>query len=107
MELFIQNSYRRQTVKSSERKQYLGSNLRERPFMILNESERKFFMSGIAAYMGANELPNQITRAQFESAVKVLYDTIPDSVSTEVEGLPGAPDKPLRDRLKETDDAVA
>jgi hypothetical protein len=74
--------------------------------MILNEGERKHFMSGVAAYMGALDLPNQITREQFDKAVKTLYETIPDSVSFEVGGLPTATMSPLRQRLEDTEDPV-
>ena len=93
MELFIQNSYRRQASKQGQ-------------FMVLSESERSFFMSGAACYMGANALPNQITRGHFEIAVKRLYDAIPDSVSLVVGPSPDAPRKPLRERLKDRENPV-
>ena len=96
MDLFIQHSYRRQTLKTTNRPD----------FMVLNESERKYFMSGIAAYMGALNLPNQITRDHFEKAVKALYEVIPDSISLDVEGLPTQKQKPLRQRLSESDDPI-
>jgi len=97
MDLFIQHSYRRQTEKVQN----------SPDFMILNESERKYFMEGIAAWMGASELPNQITREQFEKAVKTLYELIPEVVSHEDTGFPKQLRKPLRKRLDETEDPIA
>jgi hypothetical protein len=96
MGLFIQHSYRRQTLKSAQAGE----------FMVLNENERKYFMDGIAAYMCALGLPNQISRNDFEKAVRALYAVIPDSVSSGSVGLPTAPQKPLRLRLMGDEDAV-
>ena len=96
MDLFIQHSYRRQTSKAS------GAPL----FMILNEMERGFFMCGVAAYMGSKNLPNQITKDQFDKVIKSLYSAIPPSVSTRVQGIPGVRQKPLRERLAFTDDPI-
>jgi hypothetical protein len=96
MDLFIQHSYRRQTQKA----------VNSPEFMILNEGERRYFMNGIASYMGALELPNQITKEQFKSAVRTLYEAIPESVSRESTGLPKSVVKPLRQRLSEVEDPV-
>ncbi len=96
MDLFIKHSYRRQTQKVSH----------SPDFMVLNESERKYFMSGIAAYMGALDLPNQISREQFDRAVNALYEVIPETVSSHTEGLPEAAVRPLKERLSDTEDPV-
>jgi hypothetical protein len=96
MELFIQHSYRRQTLKSSDNPE----------FMVLNEGERKYFMSGIAAYMGALNLPNQIDKEHFVRAVKGLYDVIPSSVSTQVGTIQNSLVKPLKERLRDVEDPI-
>jgi hypothetical protein len=96
MKLFIQHSYRRQTLKSSDNPE----------FMVLNEGERKYFMSGIAAYMGALNLPNQIDREHFLRAVKSLYDVVPSSVSTQVGTIQNSLVKPLKERLRDVEDPI-
>jgi hypothetical protein len=96
IDLFIQHSYRRQSSKTAQAGE----------FMVLNESERKYFMDGIAAYMGALGLPNQIPRDDFEKAVKRLYEVIPEEVSSGRGGLPKSPQKPLRRRLADVEDAA-
>ena len=55
--------------------------------MVLNDPERRYFMLGIAAYMGARNLPNQIDRHEFTEAVTLLYGAVPASVSLSVGGL--------------------
>jgi hypothetical protein len=97
MDLFIKHSYRRQSAKVTGKAP---------DFMVLSEEERAFFMCGIAAQMAALELPNQISPDEFERAVKSLYDAIPESVSTVVEGAMQKPRMPLRVRLKDMDDAL-
>jgi hypothetical protein len=72
MELFIRRSYARQEDKSEGTPQ----------FMILTGPERSYFMQGVAAYMAANNLPNQITAEQLDEAVELLCDVIPEEVST-------------------------
>jgi hypothetical protein len=74
--------------------------------MLLNESERKYFTSGIAAYMAALDLPNQISREQFDRAVNALYEVIPETVSSRTEGFPEAAVRPLKQRLRDTEDPV-
>ena len=96
MELFIEHSYRRQSEKTRGAPQ----------FMVLSENERRYFMCGIAGYMGALDLPNQITREQFERAVKKLYEAAPDTVADASDGLPRRADRPLRQRLGESEDPV-
>jgi hypothetical protein len=96
MDLFINHSYRRQSEKVAQ-----GPD-----FMVLNQSERAYFMIGIAGYMGALNLPNQISRELFDKAVKTLYEVIPESISTQVDGLPTIPRRPLKERLRDTEDPV-
>jgi hypothetical protein len=96
MDLFIRHSFRRQSQKVSGRPD----------FMVLNESERIYFTSGIAAFMGAVDLPNQISGDQFEKAVRDLYDNIPVSVSTKGTVMQGFASRPLRERLSGSEDPV-
>jgi hypothetical protein len=70
MNLFIRHSYRRQGAKEAERN-----------FMALNTAERAYFMEGIAAYMGANMLPNQISARELTLAIDHLVSVIPEEVS--------------------------
>jgi hypothetical protein len=96
MELFIQHSYRRQTVKSADGPE----------FMVLNEGERKYFMSGVAAYMGALDLPNQIDREHFMKAVKALYELIPVSVSVQQGVVQNSFFKALKERMRDVEDPI-
>ena len=66
-------------------------------FMVLNSAERPYFMAGIAAYMAAHSLPNQIDKHALEKAVGVLIDIIPDVVSQNAGA--GEDGQPLRTRL--------
>ena len=93
MGLFIQSSYDRQASKTGN-------------FMVLNASERSYFMSAIAYYMAANGLPNQATKDQFWSLVEVVYRTIPDAISGQLPANSKEPRMPLRQRLSNADDAV-
>ncbi len=96
MDLFIQHTYRRQALKTAASPN----------FMILNEGERKYFMNGIAAFMGALGLPNQITRDQFERSVNALYTLIPNSATDDGGGFPKTKEKPLRERLRDAESPV-
>jgi hypothetical protein len=87
---FVQNSYRRQGLKSQD----------SREFMALNSSEREYFMEGIACFMAANELNNQIDGVQLNKLIKDLIDGIPDSVSSNVSVMPNEETKPLKQRIK-------
>lgn len=93
MQLFIKHSLARQTAKVQD----------HRNFMILNSSEREYFMLGIAAYMAVNDLPNQITKQQLDEAVRLLLKVIPDSAST-VDSMSGESSKPLHKRLSEDEE---
>lgn len=89
MDLFIRHSYRRQGVKELDSPE----------FMALTSMEREYFMSGIASYMAAEALPNQISSTQLNDLISVLIDVIPDQVSTESTALSGESSQPLRQRV--------
>jgi hypothetical protein len=72
MERFVNSSYRRQGLKNQDSQE----------FMALNSSERGYFMSGIACYMAANKLNNQIPGEKLNQVIEELINCIPDSVST-------------------------
>ena len=86
IDLFI-----RQTLKRQQRKHD------ERPFMILNTSEREYFTLGIAAFMAADYLPNQIDKHELQRVVGKLVEAIPDDVSRAVSSVTGEDCLPLRD----------
>jgi hypothetical protein len=94
MERFVKSSYRRQGLKAQ------GS----KDFMALNSSERDYFMSGVASYMAAKGLNNQIPGEELNELVDDLISTIPDSVSTALPSISGEETKPLRFRLQDKDD---
>jgi len=96
MGMFIKQSLARQTAKV----------LDHRNFMVLNSSEREYFMLGIAAYMAVNKLPNQITKQQLDEAVRLLLKVIPDSASA-VDRMLGEKSTPLRQRLSKDDEEKA
>ncbi|MDM8566049.1 hypothetical protein QUF74_10395 [Candidatus Halobeggiatoa sp. HSG11] len=96
MGMFIKQSLARQTAKVQD----------NRDFMVLNSSEREYFMLGIAAYMAKNELPNQITKLQLDEAVRLLLKVIPDSAST-VDTMSGEKSTPLHQRLPKDDEEKA
>lgn len=95
MGAFIQHCYRRQTEKHRGYAQ----------FMDLREEERAYFMDGVAAFMAAGRLPNQITRLSLDKAVAELYELIPSNIvqdASHPEPVGGA----LRARMAERDDAL-
>ncbi|MFO0889149.1 MAG: TIR domain-containing protein [Isosphaeraceae bacterium] len=91
MDLFIRRSEARQESKTE------GSP----NFMFLTAAERSYFMQGVAAYMAARRLPNQITAEQLDEAIELLCEAIPDEVST---GPPPGPSlaEPLNRRIKQS-----
>jgi hypothetical protein len=93
--LFIRNSYRRQGIKIED-----GIN-----FMALNSNEREFFMSGVAAFMASNYLPNQISKEKFHDAVTSLLKVIPESVSF-TDAISGEVGRVLRERIKDDEHAI-
>ncbi|MGF6793092.1 NACHT domain-containing protein [Paraburkholderia sp. 35.1] len=96
MELFTLHSYRRQEQKSASGKE----------FMRLSPNEREYFMTGIASYMAARNLPNQIFRDQFHDAVLKLYDLIPENINLKRLGTQTGPIRPLKERLAGRKDPI-
>jgi hypothetical protein len=88
MELFVRHSYRR-----------LGRHPGDAS-VALTTSEREFFMVGIAAYMAARQLPNQISARQLNMAIECLTREIPDEVTTHSTAMTGEVREPLRSRIK-------
>lgn len=95
MGAFVDHCFRRQTEKQRETPQ----------FMVLTESERRYFTNGLACFMVANELQNQISHPEFEQAITSLYSVIPEKIPS-VDVLTEEPVPPLRQRLAERDDAL-
>jgi hypothetical protein len=93
MDLFIRNSYRRQGLKELDSPE----------FMALTTLEREYFMTGIAAYMAAKQLPNQITSIQLNEVITDLINAIPEAVSTESSAISGETIQPLRRRIQGTE----
>lgn len=81
---FIEHSLQRQQTKQDDRK-----------FMVLNSAERQYFMMGIAAYMAAKQLPNQIDKLQLQETVNRLVDAIPNAVSRQVTAASQEDSRPL------------
>jgi CRISPR/Cas system CSM-associated protein Csm2 small subunit len=94
MERFVKNSYRRQGLKLRTSKD----------FMALNSSERAYFMNGIATYMVANNLNNQISGTQLNKLISTLIDVIPESVSTSNPSTYGEDNRALTIRVQDPDD---
>jgi hypothetical protein len=94
MKIFVDRSYRRQGRKEGDAKH----------FMALNSAERNFFMQGVATYMAAEGLNNQITGEGLNQLIDKLIESIPNSVSTETSVPLGEEQKPLRERLLEPED---
>ena len=80
--LFIRHSDLREGLKEDETATYQP---------VLTRTERAFFMSGIASYMVARKLPNQIATHDLEQIVERLLESIPESLSM--------PQPPLRIRI--------
>ena len=96
MELFVRHSYRRQGAKQSDQRGYLG----------LTSLEREYFMEGIATYMFANLLPNQIQNYQLNEAIAKLIESIPDSVSTASTSITDETRVPLKGRISDLEFGV-
>ena len=96
MKLFVDHSYRRQGQKEED--------LAKSPeFMQLTTNERKYFMKGVATYMAARQLPNQIDGSQLNDAIACLVEAIPDSVSTGTPEIAGQTRTPLRKRIADVE----
>lgn len=94
--LFINHSLRRQIEKQSD----------GRKFMILTESERRFFMKGVAAFMASENLQNQINPAEFNEAIIRLFEYIPDEISSQSSVIRNEPNKPLKERVRDNVNAI-
>jgi len=94
IDLFIRQTLKRQQAKHDK------SSFDTPPFMVLNSAERHYFMSGIAAYMAAKQLPNQIDGRQLEEAVEQLVAAIPDAVSQSVDAVRDEDPHPLRSEAR-------
>lgn len=90
IELFTRHSYRRQAKKTEN----------GREFMTLSPVEREYFMDGIAAYMVARHLSNQIQLDQLRDAVTKLFGLIPDRINLKQPATQLGPTKPLKERLR-------
>jgi hypothetical protein len=88
MELFVRHSYTRQGRKEN----HLPD------FMALTTSEREYFMQGVAAYMVANGLPNQIHISPLNQLIVDLIAGAPPSISA-ADALSGEVLRPLRERI--------
>jgi hypothetical protein len=96
MELFIHHSYRREGAKQNEQPGFLG----------LTSLEREYFMKGIATYMFANNLPNQIQNYQLNEAITKLISCIPDSVSTASTSINDETRQPLKKRISDLEHGI-
>lgn len=89
MNLFVRHSYRRQGRKEDESSE----------FMALTSTEREYFMKGIATYMAAKQLPNQIAGSQLNDAILTLIEAIPDEVTRRASTIDGEVRDVLRERM--------
>ena len=96
MNLFVRHSYRRQGLKEDESPE----------FMALTSTEREYFMKGIATYMAAKQLPNQITGSQLNDAILTLLEAIPDDVTRRASTIDGEVRDVLRERMDNVEHAV-
>lgn len=96
MDLFIRESYLRQGVKEAS----------SRDFMALTTLEREYFMMGVASYMAAKQLPNQIGGPELNLLIEGLIESMPETVSTASPAISGESRTPLRDRLEDSEDRV-
>src|SRR6185295_19554523 len=59
--------------------------------------------SGVAAFMAARRLPNQISSRQLNELIESLTEAIPDAVSMSSQVILGESKVPLRDRLRDSE----
>ncbi|WP_031480370.1 NACHT domain-containing protein [Maridesulfovibrio frigidus] len=93
---FINNCCNRQTEKQFKHTP------QHQNFMILNESELRYFMNGIAVYMVRKNGLNQISSKDLTRITEVLYEFIPDEVSKTNPMTEGTTQLALKERLKDT-----
>jgi len=97
MDLFIRKSYLRQGLKVQDEASR---------YAFLNTPERKYFMRGIATYMAARQLPNQILGEQLNDAIEMLLDAIPDAVSSAPSAISGENRRYLKLRVAEAEQGL-
>lgn len=97
IDLFVRHSLSRQEEKSAG----------EKHFMMLTTPERRFFMDGVASYMHAARMPNQITGPGLQSAVLLLLEGIPPSVSEGYDAISGQRSISLRERVGDDEDRLS
>lgn len=97
MDLFIRKSYLRQGLKVQDEASR---------YAFLNTPERKYFMRGIATYMAARHLPNQILGEQLNDAIEMLLDAIPDAVSSAPSAISGENRRYLKLRVAEAEQGL-
>ena len=86
---FVRYSYRRQGLKPKDTP----------GFMALTTEERQYFMKGVATYMAAHDLQNQIGGRNLNNVVAALFDAIPEVVSRRTPAITGESRQPLRARV--------
>lgn len=91
MDCFVRSSYRRQGLKAQT----------SREFMALNNSERDYFMCGIATYMASEKLGNQLSSERLNELIDDLIENIPDSVSTSSSEMTDEDKRPLNNRIRD------
>lgn len=95
MSVFVTHCFRRQTEKHRHSSK----------FMVLSENERRFFTDGLVCFMVKENLQNQLTNTNFDSALNLLYKTIPDDLGSPNVLADESP-KPLKDRLSDSEDPI-
>lgn len=93
MELFVRHSYRRQGLKEIDTPD----------FMALTTAEREYFMKGIAAFMAANRLQNQIGVNQLNQLIIDLLEAAPEELSARADAMQREITQPLRERVRDAD----
>ena len=93
IDLFIRHSYLRQGLKEAE----------SPDFMALTNEERHYFMKGIATYMVAKRLPNQIYGPDLNGIIDALINSMPEAVSLRSLAITGEIREPLKKRLSESE----
>ena len=93
MGLFIRHSYLRQGKKEND----------SRDFMALTTEERQYFMKGVATYMAAKRLPNQIRGDDLNGVVAALVTAIPEAVTRRSSAIGGETRRPLQARIDESE----
>jgi hypothetical protein len=103
---FVRSTYDRQARKSEDF-QYGGpSRRRIMDFMVLNTSERQFFMQAVACSMAIEGLPNQISSEELRRVVAEFYAVIPEAVSSKASPALRETTVALRARMQGVEDDI-